>query len=120
MKLPLALLLYLLSFQLIITSVSANQGQVVTKKNIVNSTLSQDKDILTLSRLIPFPPEDGVQKTESSEVTQEDKITNADPKKSPTSPYISLNLPVSMLDGDVDYTVTVSGANHFCKNKSIN
>ncbi|MGL5079698.1 MAG: hypothetical protein ACRDBG_28200, partial [Waterburya sp.] len=42
MKLPLALLLSLLSSQLIITSVSANPGQNVTKTKIANSISGGD------------------------------------------------------------------------------
>ncbi|MGL5832323.1 MAG: malectin domain-containing carbohydrate-binding protein [Waterburya sp.] len=108
MKLSLALLLSLLFSQLIITSASANPEQNVTKTKIANSILSPDQDILTLSRLIFLPLEDGVQKTESSEVTQEDTITDANPEKLSTSPYISLTLPVAALDRNVDYTLTVS------------
>ena len=59
-----------------------------------------------VSRIIPLPLEDGVEQTESVEVT--DTTTNPNLSDPPTPPNVSINAPVAMLDGDVDYTLTIS------------
>ena len=78
--------------------VSANQKSI-TKTNTVNSFTTEDLKTSTFSRFISFPLQDGVQ-VAFGKVTDRNHLSK--------SPYISLTLPVSMFDGDADYTVNIS------------
>ena len=62
--------------------------------------------IAVAPRMIPLPLTDGVETTEFVEV--ESTVANPNPNDPPTPPTISLTAPVSMLDGDVDYTLNIS------------
>ena len=56
-------------------------------------------------RIIPLPLADGIETTEYIEV--ESTVANPNPNDPPTPPTISLTAPVSMLDGDIDYTLNI-------------
>ena len=101
------LALYFLSSQSI-NSVSANQAPTIVKRNTVNSFASQYPSILTSFRLIGFPIEDGLQQTLSSNITNYNKSEDVNLSNILTSSYVSLTLPVSILDGNADYTVRIS------------
>ena len=79
--------------------VSANQKSI-TKTNTVNSFTTEDLKTSTFSRLISFPLQDGVNQVAFGKVTDKNHLSK--------SPYLSLTLPVSMFDGDANYTVNIS------------
>ena len=57
-------------------------------------------------RIIPLPLEDGIASTVSEQVYVEPPVNfTSDPV---TPPYVSLTAPISMLDGDIDYTLNIS------------
>ncbi|MGL5941796.1 MAG: hypothetical protein ACRC2S_15720 [Waterburya sp.] len=57
-------------------------------------------------RIIPLPLEDGVIETETKQAT--DTTASPNPNDPLTPPYVSLTMPVEMLDGNVDYTLNIS------------
>ena len=71
---------------------------------LLPSTNSQTQ--VARRRVIPLPLADGVEDTEFVEPI--DTTPSPNPNDPPTPPTISLTAPVSMLDGDVDYTLNIS------------
>ncbi len=60
----------------------------------------------TVSRIIPLPLEDGIANTVSEQVYVEPPVNfTPDPV---TPPHVSLTAPISMLDGDIDYSLNIS------------
>ncbi len=57
-------------------------------------------------RIIPLPLEDGVLETETKQATDTTASPNVNDPLTP--PYVSLTMPVEMLDGNVDYTLNIS------------
>lgn len=71
---------------------------------LLPSTNSQTQ--VARRRIIPLPLEDGVENTESVVVTN--NSSNLYSYNLPTSASVSLTAPVSMLDGDIDYTLNIA------------
>ena len=71
-----------------------------------NQNAIPESEPSTVTRLIPLPLEDGVEVTEV--VQAADTTANPNPNNINIPPTISLTAPVSMLDGDLEYTLNIS------------
>ncbi|MEO1673231.1 MAG: VWA domain-containing protein, partial [Cyanobacteria bacterium J06631_2] len=70
-----------------------------------NQAFIPESEPETVTRIIPLPLEDGVEDTKSVEVINH--ASNLYSYNPPASPKVSLTTPVSMLDGDIDYSLDI-------------
>ena len=80
-------------------------GEQADTGTLVASSSLDGIPVATVPRIIPLPLEDGVEDTESVKVTN--NSSNLYSYNLPTSASVSLTAPVSMLDGDIDYTLDI-------------